>query len=670
MNKRQDYFENTGGLNITDSAFVVADNQATDGYNFEYLKTGAIRKSLGYAKINTSADAQTRSKGMGILNPVSGSIVPLRAAGTKLQTVNVSTGAFTNVTQDTAAVNSDFFTTSTQPVIFQTFNTTSKDTTVCVGAGVSGPIAYVGTTNKVTYLGVAEPTGSALSLSAGSSGGTIPTGTYFYAVALRKTSTGNISNATLDNSVAVTLGQKVTITLPTVSDQTLYDKFYIYRSAAGGVTGFTTGVLVATVNTSEASYLDNGTDLTTTDFVPREGLADLDNSPPVSGTYNCVAMYKRTLVLATGSTIYFSDLNKHESYPIDKYITIPSGGAITALAVLAFSSPYQSTEEILCVFKNNEMWLISGSGAYDSDLGIYDYELKFLDSVGCAGQSLVINTGGFIAFIDYRGIYMWNGSGKPTYVSRPLESAFQNDGDIDKSKLIYGFGVFFRKFNQIIWFLSHKIYGDNKLALKIDLRLTSPTITQNIINVISDAVFTSEKRSDSMFAGVTYLPSDTLDETFLTGDDAGYVYNMYNVYNEAGDAISFSYTTKWLDQGSRGVAKRYNKVVVFVEEVGDWDLTLKYSANYNPFDANSSQITETLSPTETNASGLWDVAIWDVGFWDQANNKIRAISFNLNSNNNANEGDSLRLTFSQSGADQPVIIYGFSIYYDEIAVRK
>src|SRR3989442_14543913 len=115
--KKVDYFNNIGGLNLTDSPFVVQDNQATAGYNFEYLRTGSIRKVLGYSKVNSSANAQLRTTGLGVLIPVSGSVTQLRAAGTKLQTINTTSGALTNAQEDTSAAGTTFFdATSKQPV--------------------------------------------------------------------------------------------------------------------------------------------------------------------------------------------------------------------------------------------------------------------------------------------------------------------------------------------------------------------------------------------------------------------------------------------------------------------------------------------------------------------------------------------------------------------------
>lgn len=670
--KRLDFFQNTGGLNITDSPFIVKDDQATDGYNFEYTRTGSVRSAPGFSAINSSADTQTRSIGLGILNPISGSKLPLRAAGTKLQSINVDTGVITNVSEDTSAVNSDYF-SSNQPVAFTTANLNDKGITFFSGGGATYPYAYVGDSSLVTKVGVELPTnvGSLFALSAGSSGGTLATGTYYYAIVQRKRATLATSNATLDLSVAVTLGQKVTITLPACSDTTKYDKFLIYRSGVGGASAFTTGYLVATVDSTTSSYVDDGTVEAGLDVVPRVDSSYEDHQPPATptGTYKYSVLFNGMLVIADANSVSFSQLNGFEYFPTDKYIIVPSGGEITGLGKISFSSPYQTSQEMLVIFKQQEMWVVTGTGVLDTTTGIYDLSLKFIDSVGCANQSLVVNAGGYICWVDYRGIYMWNGSGKPAYISRPIESLWSNDGDLDKANLIYGFGMFYRKKNMIIWFLSHKIYGLNKFELKLDIRLSSPRVSENISEVITDGVFMPGKRSTAMYAGTTYLPTSTNDEYMLLGDASGYVYRGYESLSENGSAISFNYTTKWLNFGQVAFDKRIHKVVVYVDEAADYDLTLTYYSKFSPYSKDSGQIVHTLSPIDASQVGRWDIGVWDYSLWDQGLTRIKRLVYNLNSTNNANEGEAFRFVFTSSGVNQPVVIHGFSVYYDEVAAR-
>ena len=102
------FFDNSGGLNITDSPFKIADEQATGGYNYQYDRTGGISKRAGHYPINTVADAQLKSLGLGLwFNTTDATKKLLRIAGTKLQTVNLTTKTFTAISNDVATPTSD-----------------------------------------------------------------------------------------------------------------------------------------------------------------------------------------------------------------------------------------------------------------------------------------------------------------------------------------------------------------------------------------------------------------------------------------------------------------------------------------------------------------------------------------------------------------------------------
>ncbi len=75
-----DFFNNVGGLNLTDSVFAVKDEQATGGSNYDYAQTGGIKKRRGHEKENSVAFSPLKSVGLGFYNPVSGTKSILRAA--------------------------------------------------------------------------------------------------------------------------------------------------------------------------------------------------------------------------------------------------------------------------------------------------------------------------------------------------------------------------------------------------------------------------------------------------------------------------------------------------------------------------------------------------------------------------------------------------------------
>src|ERR1044072_6195464 len=140
------YMDNSGGLNITDSPLFMKNNQATgQSYNYDYNVTGAISKVLSPSLLNAVADSQLKTLGLGQYHDVSTDTRTLiRCAGTKIQSVNTSSGVITNLTDDTVSAGTTFLSSSsTQPVVFSPFNTLTGGTQLWMaGGGLSSIVGY------------------------------------------------------------------------------------------------------------------------------------------------------------------------------------------------------------------------------------------------------------------------------------------------------------------------------------------------------------------------------------------------------------------------------------------------------------------------------------------------------------------------------------------------
>lgn len=664
---KSDYYVNDGGLNNTDSPFTALPGQAgSNSRNFEYTKQGAIKKRLGLEQVNATADTELRAIGLNARITKEDLRTLIRSAAQRIQSINTSTGAFTNLTEDTAAAGSTFWDSGTTvPVNGNMFVTPGQDVLWLAGGGAS-KIYGVYSDTKVTANGVDAPTGS-ITATPGGSGGSLAAGTYYYAVALEKASTDASSNAVLDVIATVTSSQVVTIDFTAITsfDTTKYDNFLVYRSSAGGSTGFTAGALVARVATSSTSYVDTGTDIDSSVVVPRAGNTLLDNSPLPAGDPLYTTVFKQRLVTAIGSTVYISDISKPESWPLVNYIEIPTGGSITGLGVVSFvTQDASSIDEILVVFKEDEMHIIQGTGTISG--GLADWSLKFLDTTGCESHNSIVFANGYLTWLNRRGIFIWDGTNKPIYASRLIEDYFGFDGDISLGDLRFSWGVFYKKQNQVVWALSNSTFGTQKFFLKLDLRLTLPRVTSDLSSRIIPAVFVPDTYAQAQYAGVVYRPTDDSEERLFTADDQGFIYSSYKVQNDAGSGIDFQYETQALDQGQPDINKVYDTVIAYVEDLGDFDLTLRYWADYRTGESDSSAGTVQISPTPSRELALWDVAFWDVAFWDDFNPRLRKVVFHLRSDRNNTQGTSLRLRFEQGEADEPIILYGFSILYNVV----
>lgn len=653
---------NSGGINITDSPLFMQDSQATgQSYNYDYAVTGAVSKVLSPTLLNVIADAQLKTVGLGQYHSVSDDTrTMIRCAGTKIQTYNTSTGAIANLTDDTVAAGTTFLDSSTtQPVVFSPFNTVIGGTQLWMaGGGLSSIVGYYGT--KITTNGVAPFGGSITPVVNTSGGGTFAaTGTYYYAVQGRKLSTQTFSNLALDVS-AVVANTDDSVTLPLTSvtgiDTTLYDQIWIWRSAVSGSSAFTTGSIIAKLASTSTTYTDTGTSIASSQNAARAGNTILDNSQLGSGTYKYLTAFKRRLVTVKDSTLYLSDLNKPESWPTVNTITIPSGGPITGLGVIGVPSEYTTgADEYLCIWKERELWVLTGSSSSD-------WTLLFVDKTGCASQSLVVSFNSFVTWMTYNGIYIWDGRGRPSRVSRPIQSLFAADGDLDKASLSQGYAAQYEKGTQIIWRVSHRVKGKNKLSIKMDTRLTIIAAKENLQNPEIDGVFIFDSDVNSYYSICSFKGS-TQEEALIVGDDAGYVYQLYS---SATSAVTFGYETKHLDMGHPEVMKRFKRVLVYVEKLTDNDLSMYFWADFRIRDEYRSVTKATMAPSKGTQPALWDIALWDQGYWDDYTPDISPIEFNIHNTENNAEGLSLKLRFEQMEASAPVRIHGFAVEWDEV----
>lgn len=652
------YFDNIGGLNTSDSPFKVQDTQATGGSNYTYTLTGAITKRQGYEKINTSADGDLKSRGLDIYNTTMGTKTLIRAADRVVQAVDINALTFTDLSQDVTATTTTVFPVSTStPTVFAPFNT--ETVSMLNFCGSTDAVYTVYSTSKYTKNGVPPPTGSLSVSSTLSTGGSWTTsGVFRYSVAWHKASTGAESNAALSLSVSVTTTlQTNVINLASIAsvDTTTYNYGILYRSAVNGADGFTVGDYVKTFATNATTVSDTGTYLETAINIPRVDSLVLDYSPLPTGQYDVLALWKRRLVTATGSTVRFSDLNIPEAWPTVNTVTIPSGGNITGLAVISFNTNF-GNDEYLAVFKQRELWLIKGND-------YTDITLSFIDYVGCANQSLIVLANGFLTWVDYRGIYLWDGSDKPIYISRPIEPLFAIDGDLDKSQLVYGTGQFSRNTSTVLWFLSSKVYGEQRLVIKLDLRLTLPNVQANLTGRVLDGVFSLDYQDDPFYAAKVYIPTGESQEIIAVGDASGYLYKAYSVYNDNGSGIDFQYYTPFLDLGSPNESKRFMQVIVWVDEIGRWDLTVDYWAGYRASLQQKSTLVDTIGTVVSDQTALWNVAFWDEAFWDDYTPRLRGIVYNLNNTDGNMEGDCIRLRFRNGNADEPITIHGYTVVW-------
>lgn len=306
------------------------------------------------------------------------------------------------------------------------------------------------------------------------------------------------------------------------------------------------------------------------------------------------------------------------------------------------------------------MWVLTGT-SYS------DWALKFIDQVGCPEQSLAVIANGFLAWIDFRGIYLWDGTSKPIYASRLIEPLFARDGDLDKSKLTIGVGEFFRKENQVIWYLSSKTYGEQKFAIKMDLRLTLPLIEQTATGRNIEAVLIQDFYQMPIYAALSYIPYNASDEKMVLGDSSGYCYFASSAYSDGGNNYNFTYLSKPFSMGDPNTQKQFHKVILWVQDLGNWPIYLDYWSNYRTTPQYMSTQSAPISTENETSLGIWDVGLWDISFYDTYSPNVVPIVFNLESGvANSNQGTAIQLQFRNGIANQPITIHGFSVIWSPL----
>jgi hypothetical protein len=99
--------------------------------------------------------------------------------------------------------------------------------------------------------------------------------------------------------------------------------------------------------------------------------------------------------------------------------------------------------------------------------------------------------------------------------------------------------------------------------------------------------------------------------------------------------------------------------------------TLNYWTGYRTNTAALDTVAVAISTTSAEDAGVWDVGNWDEAYWDDYTVKLKPLVFNLRGETNGNNvGDAIKLQLTQTAADAPVTIYGYSIIYSEAGVEK
>jgi hypothetical protein len=205
----------------------------------------------------------------------------------------------------------------------------------------------------------------------------------------------------------------------------------------------------------------------------------------------------------------------------------------------------------------------------------------------------------------------------------------------------------------------------------MDLRLTLPGVESTLSGRVIPGVFVEDTvAATPVYAVKTYLPSASQDELMLMGDASGFIYKGYQQFSDNGTGIDFQYFSPFLDLDSPNTDKRFHKIILWVDALGQWDITLDYWAGYRASLIEKSTLEEPITTQSENSVALWDVAYWDQAYWDDFTQSLTPVVFNLNNSQGNSEGDCIRLRIRNDGIDQPVTVYGYTVIWTEKGMTK
>lgn len=255
---------------------------------------------------------------------------------------------------------------------------------------VDGTVAKKLRGTTLENFGIERPSTAAVA-AAGAAGGM--TGTYEVRFTFENGNTNHESSASdTSNAIALT-AQKLSLTSVDVSTDAQVTKRNIYiRNTATQVAFRLAGSI--SDNTTTTAVLDVD-ETTLTVLAPNT----TQNDPPPSGITSA-EWWQSYMVVADQENIYWSQLNKPESFFVDDFEPVGGldGQKITGLRAFG---------PVLLIFKERSVYTLSGRTPAS-------FQLKPLfTDIGCLSQLSIVQAGGALYWWSHRGPVRWEGSGYP-----------------------------------------------------------------------------------------------------------------------------------------------------------------------------------------------------------------------------------------------------------------
>lgn len=346
----------------------------------------------------------------------------------------------------------------------------------------------------------------------------------------------------------------------------------------------------------------------------------LGGSPP---DCSIVTYHKRHAFCAgkstAQSTLYFSDLGDIENWTtgLSGNLDIETNdGSIIRALIPGFDSLY--------IFKDKSIWRLSGD---DKD----NFQLqRMISDTGTLSKQGVALLGSDIFFISDQGdFYLYDGSVRLQKLSTKIQ------GTLDNSN--------FDRFQHV----PITVFNEDLYASISEVGNTR----HNVVLVLDTFKLAWTRFTGFNANALTVGDNGSGQDALFFGNYAGFVYQYPIGTNDAGSSIQTEYTTKWYSFPDMNPHKTFEKLYVYANQQGDYDMTVNISRD---FLTTGSALTLDLN----GSTSLWDSAIWDVDLYGDENLIVGEVEPNL-------EGQFFRINFEHTGVDEPIEVKAWRMYIDQ-----
>jgi hypothetical protein len=353
--------------------------------------------------------------------------------------------------------------------------------------------------------------------------------------------------------------------------------------------------------------------------------ATLSGSPPIS---KVISVFNNFIFAAGNSTypyrLYFSNDGDETTWDAADYIDIGDlTSPITTLAVLYGK---------LYVFTRRAMFELRG---FDRDtFQVNEVTL----STGCVGVKAVVKIDNNLVFWSDRGIYSFDGI-NVHYLSQNLQTTLEG---LNYGRLPYIVAELYKAKNQV-WFSTST--GSNSSNNQIICMTYKPTQAEQ-------GGITEENVAFAVYTGLAFNAfgierSESSLDRLYGGGYTGLVFHQDVGTSDDGVGIAFKVKTPPIDMGAPEEFKRFRYIQLFNKQEGAYGLDISYSTDFG-LGGSTSTIQLLVD------ASLWGTLIWGVGKWGGTTIIRNRVGFKAS-------GHFMELTFTNSNADQPIVIKGFTM---------